>query len=670
MTQSICFNCGAEKSGPFTRCSTCNAIPSDDEQLARSLALSEHLHSKGQLAVFAEDIRAHRKLAFAPGIIEQAREALKDKQLLAMLGMSAGKTRQGTGPPPRTARPVPVDRPPRGKIRVRSDATALTALDRTPFGILGATTRDDRRRIVELAEERSLTADAEDCTKVRSDLTNPRKRLAAELAWLPGLSPKRISAYRILLKQDIDFFLASAAKESPLVQANLIAAAMERFDPETSPADWASWISKLACQVDQIDPEEVLRVINEDRTVAAFTEIPGVKVVEDELAERRRSLRAVIQEAIERMPAARMIQAVTEVVESTTDSGSGQAPLLIDDLIDSFEVGARPFLDGEAENVLTLVKRASHSAASGRRSVGPALDELESVVRNWDRVAHPIQVSMKARGIEHEQSKRLAYEIRSLGVDLFNKHGMLEEARRVTRILQAVFGELPEVANRLEEDAEAIEGIFKSREESTRRTEEWAQEITFEAQIGLLFKDTLRISPRGIEWKNSRYPLDAITRVGWGATRNSVNGIPSGTDYFILFGDRRDVTTVHLKREHVFHGFVERLWKAVCVRLLTELLAGLREGKRYQFGDAVLDDHGMELTKHRFFRANEKVRANWAQLQMWNSNGSLCVGVKDDDKAHVALPYQEANNAHVLELAIRMKFKNGSARLSSVLEGH
>jgi hypothetical protein len=44
---------------------------------------------------------------------------------------------------------------------------------------LGVTTRDDRRRIVELAEEKSLELDHEVCQKARSDLTNPRTRLSA-----------------------------------------------------------------------------------------------------------------------------------------------------------------------------------------------------------------------------------------------------------------------------------------------------------------------------------------------------------------------------------------------------------------------------------------------------------------------------------------------------------
>ena len=62
-------------------------------------------------------------------------------------------------------------------------------LRQNAFFVLGATTRDDRRRIVELAEKKSLLSDEERVREARSTLTHPMKRLAAEVAWLPGMGP-------------------------------------------------------------------------------------------------------------------------------------------------------------------------------------------------------------------------------------------------------------------------------------------------------------------------------------------------------------------------------------------------------------------------------------------------------------------------------------------------
>ena len=47
---------------------------------------------------------------------------------------------------------------------------------------------------MELSEERSLLTDSDDCAQASSNLINPRKRLSAEIAWLPGVSPKNTNA--------------------------------------------------------------------------------------------------------------------------------------------------------------------------------------------------------------------------------------------------------------------------------------------------------------------------------------------------------------------------------------------------------------------------------------------------------------------------------------------
>jgi len=552
-------------------------------------------------------------------------------------------------------------------LNLRADAPKLSALHRTAFGILGATTRDNRRRILELAEEKHFSLDTEICAKARSDLTNPRNRLAAELAWLPGLSPKRANAYCVLLNQDLDSVMRLAGDEGPLVQANLVAAALELLEPELSADAWAIWILALALEVDKIDPVDVFKTINEERAVAGIPEIQSLDVVEEELSARRRYYKDTIKGAMDRFPTVKMIQVTKDVVEVATSSGTKPAPVLIDELIDSFEVGARPFLEREEDNAKQLIKATYDSAAGGDRVVRPLLDKLERVVRNWDTVAKPIKINMNVRGLEHKASKALAYAIRDLGIDLYKNHGMLEQTQRITNLLQEVFAELPAVVDRLDEDSKAIESIFEQREQSKHQTAEWAKEITYEAQIGLVFKDTLRISPNGVEWKGVRLPLDSITGVGWGATRNSVNGIPTGTNYSIFYCDQNKVTWIQTNREQIFSSFTNKLWKAVGVRLLTEMLEGLRAGKRYQFGDAILDDRGMEFTKTHFLGADEKVRATWSQLQVWSADGKFFIEVKDNKKAFLALPYQASNNAHILEAAVRMKFKNGNELLSSLL---
>lgn len=185
----------------------------------------------------------------------------------------------------------------------------------------------------------------------------------------------------------------------------------------------------------------------------------------------------------------------------------------------------------------------------------------------------------------------------------------------------------------------------------------------------MVFKDTLSISPDGIAWKEQRYPLDAITRVRWGGVRHSINGIPTGTTYTLAFGDNRSEAMVELKREEVYSTFLDKLWRAVCVRILTELIEALKSGKEISFGDAAVRDDGVTLTKHKFLGSNERIRCLWHQTHIWTADGAFYIGAKDDKKTYAGLSYIHTPNIHIVEQAIRMAFKKPGMRvLSDVLQ--
>ncbi|MFO6093009.1 hypothetical protein, partial [Pseudomonas aeruginosa] len=510
--------------------------------------------------------------------------------------------------------------------------------------------------------------DLDVCQKARSDLTNPRTRLSAEIAWLPGVSPRKAS----LLVEGLlyDPFVARGGAGLPtLAHLNLLAAAFEAVDGEHDADDLASFIQEVAYLVDEIDPEDVLRDINEDRAASGFPEVRALDQIEAELAERKRYYRSAIKDALDRLPPTTLVQVMTDTVEEVTLGGEDHAPELIDDLVDSYEVETQGFLQKEAENVHKLIKAARDSANSGEAAVKPYVDKLDAVARNWDKVAQPIQLSAKARGIDHEASRDLAYEIRSLAIDLFNTHDMLTQAQRLTGLLQELFAELPEVSERVEQDADALADIFHERKQAVARRDEWAREITYRAEIGVMFKDTLSISPDGISWKGQSFSLDSITRVRWGGVRHSVNGVPTGTTYTIAFGDKRSEAVVELKKEDIYSKFIDKLWRAVCVRLLGEMLEALKDGRDLYFGDALLHDDGITLVRHKFLGANERVRCTWGQVQIWNADGSFCIGSKDDKKTNVGISYIHVANTHILEQLIRMAFKKpGLRRLSELLQ--
>ncbi|MBK9130417.1 MAG: hypothetical protein IPM20_02060 [Gammaproteobacteria bacterium] len=668
MTAAICIACGAKKAEVFTECGSCNSVPKSSDDLVLSLVLSRHLCSEAKLEVFSYEIENHLKLSVSQALLDEAKEALKDPQLLAMLGVglhveaSGSKGQAGT----RAGRPEPRSTSSSGSPR-RKRSLRQSQLQKNPFAFLGVTTRDDRRRIVELAEEKSLELDHDACQKARSDLTSPRMRLSAEMSWLPGVSPGKAAQFVSALHSD-PMSLREESGLPTLAHLNLLASAFEAVDGSDSADDVAEFIQEMAYLVDDLSAEQVLRDINEDRSVSGFPEVKGIEQVEAELSERKRYYRNAIKDALNRLPPASLVDAMTAAVDQITAGGEDHAPELIDDLVDSYAVETQGFLQKEAESVEKLINAARDSATSGEKVVKPIVDKLVVVARNWDKVAQPIQLSAKARGIDHDPSHEIAYSIRSLAIDLFNEHDMLDQSQRLTGLIQELFAELPEVVERVEQDSEALADIFQNRKMNEAQKDEWARDITYRAEVGVMFKDVLSISPDGLSWKNQRFPLDAVTRVRWGAVRHSVNGIPTGTTYTLAFGDNRSEAVVELKKESTYSTFLEKLWKAVVIRLLTELFETLQSGNEVRFGEATLSDDGVTLVKHKFLGANEKVRCSWGQVHVWSADGSFYIGSKDDKKTYVGLSYIHAANTHVLEQAIRMAFKKpGMRRLSDML---
>lgn len=680
MTMAICLWCGGFKNGALNPCPSCKRRPRSDSDAALSLALSDDLAPKTLLAKFAHEIRRSERPSIPADVMVQAQEALKDPQLRALIG--AGAPDDSVPPASKPSVPnVPSKvSPARPDDMAASNRTPgaqpETNLHRNAFAVLGVSIRDSRRRIVEAAEEQALHIDHDACQRARSDLTSPRTRLGVELAWLPGVSPRK--ALQLVANLGANPLGAFSEDGLPtLAHLNVMAAAFELADGDENvslPRHWvetsslSEHIQDFARRMDELDPNEVMRDINEDRAVSGFPEIRSIEQLEGELAERKRYFRDAIKGALNRLDAPALVAVMTEVVDGATSGGDDHAPELIDELVDSYAVETQGVLESEAANVNKLISATRGAAASGEKSVKPLVDKLIGVVRNWDSIAQPIQLSAKARGIEHEPSQSVAYAVRSLAIDLFNEHDMLEQSKRLTDLLQDVFSEVPDVSERVGADADALDRIFTERKQAEVRLSEWENEITYREELGTFFKNVLSISPRGVEWKKQHYPLEAVSRVRWGGVRRSVNGVPTGTSYTIAFGDNHSEAVVDTAPEHTYTKFVDKLWRAVGIRIMTETLEALKAGRRINFGEAVLQDDGVTLTKHKFFGANEAVRCGWGDVKVWSADGSFYIGAAEDKKTYVALSYIEQANTHILEQIIRMAFKKaGLTRLSDLL---
>jgi hypothetical protein len=521
---------------------------------------------------------------------------------------------------------------------------------------------------MEQAEEQALHGDQAECQKARSDLSNPRARLTAEIAWLPGVSP-RMAEQLVNSLSDDPLGTRSQGGLPVLAKANLMAAGLEVADHQlVAPIEIAEFMGAIARVAEDINGEDILRDINEDRAVAGFPEVRDMTSVEAEIEERKRSYKFILKDFLNEMPSSALIETMTLLLDHSTDSGEVHAPALIDELIDSYEIETQSFLQKEKESISKTIESTLKVASKGGIEVDRMLNTLETVVRNWSKVAKPIQLSMKARGITHRDSEEIGYSIRSLGIDLYNKHDLMAQAERTTKLVLEKFADLPEIVEKIQVDVNTLSRLKKEASETSQRNLEWERQITYSGEIGLVFKDTLSISPKGITWKDATFPLDSINGVRWGGIRKSVNGIPTGTDFTIAFGDSNKSSVVSLNREAVYSKFIECLWRAVCVRLLIEIVESLKAGKILNFGNMKVRDDAFRLERHKFLSSNEYVWNSYSEVTIWSDNGNMVIGSKSDKKMYGTSSYINDWNTHILEHLVRGAFKKGCNRLSEYLE--
>ncbi len=251
-----------------------------------------------------------------------------------------------------------------------SGSVVENALYQNAFYVLGATTRDNQSRIVELTDERSLMVDPDLCLKARATLTSPRSRLSAELSWLPGVSPHRAQAAVEGLKAEPA--TANVIELPPLARANILAARIESTAIRHDAA--VKTLLALAASSEEIDAEVVMRDINEDRSIAGVPPMRDLEQVYAELAARRRHYRDVSRALLDRYPTRTLVQLVTELAAKATDGGRSHAPILAEAIIDAYETAAQAFVEGELNNARKLIEQIRSRAAEGENRISPLVE--------------------------------------------------------------------------------------------------------------------------------------------------------------------------------------------------------------------------------------------------------------------------------------------------------
>ena len=270
-----------------------------------------------------------------------------------------------------------------------------------PFYLLTATQRDNRQKIIDLAEERSLLSDVDKCmaatgrayqsTQSGSLLkwhgcpalprkvlmiyyccwNHPQEITSVVITLHPHRllhSPRLLFGHPMQKKSNIADEVLETLKLSkgnftevgeflgintltPIARANLLAARMLRL-PDYTLDIIAEWILAIAEAFENINPSDIRATLNTERKESGFPEITELSDITSEIQNCRRYYQQVIKFVLENIPTAKArVKVVMMVIESATDNDTGPWPILVEDTVDAYEEGAATFLETVEINI-------------------------------------------------------------------------------------------------------------------------------------------------------------------------------------------------------------------------------------------------------------------------------------------------------------------------------
>jgi hypothetical protein len=362
-----------------------------------------------------------------------------------------------------------------------------------------------------------------------------------------------------------------------------------------------------------------------------------------------------------------------KVVRSSTADGARQAPEVIFDMVDLYEVESKALITRQEQSLQFLIARI-RDAAERHQSDSDVANLIGGILtdfRAWRQVTEPTHICARVRGLKSSRDALMssASELESCLAAL----GKRELANALAEGLRNVFAGEWESLGRQDDIGNISGGKAASAataEPVTSRdaVPEPLEELLFESDVELISKERIKISSEWIEWRGRRWDLSSVTRMRWGRIPEAGGDGHSVTSYRVFWGDDAGFASLDFIKGRSYEKLVRALWRAVGLKLLFRILIALKGGNSCRFGSSLVNDMGIELDRHDGAGEKaEKVFCKWNELVIMDEPGVFHLGKHDDSMLWADFKYLEEDNINLLENAIRLRLKRGGDRLSSLL---
>lgn len=302
------------------------------------------------------------------------------------------------------------------------------------FDVLGVTPEDDIASINEAADEKSWKDEANESMyeAARETLTNPRKRLQAEVPWF-------------LKESNSAFSLMNEVQNCRGTDIRFVVQKIVALDGEY----------KQALQEESLDDIYTDIIISRKKAgISADIEQDDIEEALSQLLEE--GAKAAIDTLLRKCSTREAAQIGNVIAKELIQPGIGKYPKKYGDcirfFIDLYNMKVQNELDARSEQIKQDIEAAKVYTSVAQLS--PLFQEIE-----WfDYLAQPLQLYFEDQGQAEKQSQSndIAQKLRDLSLFYHNKKSLTRLSIAVTEKAMQVFEENPKMLQQFQEDAEIL----------------------------------------------------------------------------------------------------------------------------------------------------------------------------------------------------------------------
>ena len=547
-------------------------------------------------------------------------------------------------------------------------------LRHNPFYILGASLTDNKRRIMELAEEKSLFVDEEAVEEAKTILLDPIRRIDAELSWFPELDVETARAVALHLVE------GTAIPSCSLNGVGKITECVEtmrrtQYDECSNKAEFADNIFALARGFRDLDYATLQDTLNRSRREAGFSEITDEYLIADKIDNRRLEVIEIIQQRMDSLSIEKLLRNLYLIARYDTDEGKIQASILVEDIIRFYESNmmTQEFMENEANAIRSLLDSIKQAVSKNEQNFTYAMNlakALTGELQKWQTAVFPMQIIAASHGKEHRISYDVLHNIREISIELNNEYNKPELSMKLMEAIGRTAADkyIPSIREMRDKDRTTLQKIMEDSAKEQREQREYEESIFYSTELGP-FNEKFQISIKGIEWRGRIIPLNDITGVSWGTIRTSMNGFNLRTDCKIAFQSSNGIEQLSPNYQ-TYNEITERLWKALAIPIYVRMLKKIKNGETISVGGIKFNDEGVYLIKSGWFSSEERFFTWKESFTIYNGNGTFVIKKKGEE-CSASSSYIDDMNTHIFEFAIRQFFKNfdrNNPRLSAQFE--